>query len=91
MADLVYLPIFYFCVHQVDYFSLDIEGAEFKVLESLPWKSVDISVVGVEVEHAGKVFDGGEADISKLLIGNGYQFREKAGHDSFYVRNLKKG
>lgn len=74
---------------QVDYFSLDIEGAEFKVLESLPWKSVDISVVGVEVEHAGKVFDGREADISKLLIGNGYQFREKAGHDSFYVRNLK--
>ena len=71
---------------QVDYFSLDIEGAEYKVLETVPWSKVDISLVGVEVQHAGKVFDGHETDISQLLIGHGYEFRQKAGHDSFFAR-----
>ena len=75
---------------QVDYFSLDIEGAEYKVLETVPWSKVDISLVGVEVQHAGKVFDGHETDISQLLIGHGYEFRQKAGHDSFFAKMKKQ-
>lgn len=28
----------------VDYFSLDVEGAEYKVLQTIPWDKVDIKV-----------------------------------------------
>ena len=54
--------------------SLDIEGAEFPVLQTLPWDQVrphyvpclpslntvqvDIEVLLIELEHAGKVFPG---------------------------------
>jgi hypothetical protein len=31
----------------VNYFSLDIEGAEFLVLQSIPWEMVDIEVMGI--------------------------------------------
>lgn len=31
-------------VKTVDYFSLDIEGAEFSVLKTIPWEEVDIKV-----------------------------------------------
>lgn len=31
-------------VTSVDYFSLDVEGAEFDILQSIPWKEVDIKV-----------------------------------------------
>ena len=47
---------------------------------------VNISVIGVEVKHAGQVFDGGESDISQLLIDNGFEHRGYAGHDSLFVQ-----
>lgn len=31
-------------VTTVDYFSLDVEGAEFSVLKTIPWEKVDIKV-----------------------------------------------
>ena len=58
----------------VNLLSLDIEGAEFPVLQTLPWDQVrphnvpclaslntvqvDIEVMLIELEHAGKVFPG---------------------------------
>ena len=41
----------------VNYLSLDIEGAELLVLQTLPWAEVDIEVITVETEHAGEVRD----------------------------------
>ena len=35
---------------------LDIEGAEFEVLKHVPWESVDIEVLLLELEFAGMVF-----------------------------------
>lgn len=29
---------------QVDYFSLDVEGSEYKILKTIPWPKVDIKV-----------------------------------------------
>lgn len=29
---------------RVDYFSLDVEGAEYKILKTIPWAKVDIKV-----------------------------------------------
>lgn len=33
----------------VDYFSLDIEGYELKVLETIPWHKVDIKMISAEI------------------------------------------
>ena len=75
---------------QVDYFSLDIEGAEFQVLKTLPWSQVNIRLLGIEVLHAGQVFDGDEDDISKLLDANGYKYVDKAGHDKFFLKRNQR-
>ena len=36
---------------RIDYFSLDIEGAEMDVLKTIPWNKLDIRVVSVEYLH----------------------------------------
>ena len=53
----------------VNYLSLDIEGAELLVLQTLPWAEVDIEVITVETEHAGEVIlscDWSECDNTEL-------------------------
>ena len=72
----------------VDYFSLDIEGAEYPVLKSIPFKKVDIRMFGVEVEHAGKIFNGTEKDIIKLLKTSGYQYVAKTKLDKFFMKDV---
>ena len=39
-----------------------------KVLQTIPWQMVDFSALGVETEHAGKLFEGSEDDICITLI-----------------------
>ena len=58
----------------VNYFSLDIEGAEFLVLQSIPWDKVDIEVMGIELEHAGKVFPGTREEIHHYLRELSYHY-----------------
>ena len=70
----------------VDYFSLDIEGAEYQVLKTIPFQNTDIRMFGVEVEHAGKIFDGTENDIINLFNSNGYQYVAKTDLDSFFMK-----
>ena len=66
----------------VHYFSLDIEGAEFPVLQTIPWDKVrfleechnsiychqvDIRVLTVETHLAGHVFPGERSDIIAFM------------------------
>ena len=46
------MNIFYIC------FSLDIEGAEYEVLKTVPWDKVDIQSLTVETHMIGKLFPG---------------------------------
>ena len=69
----------------IDYFSLDIEGAEYAVLKSIPWKSVNITILGVEVNHAGDIFQGSRQDIFDLLESNEFLYVGKRKVDDFYV------
>ena len=55
-------------VTTVDYFSLDVEGAEYKVLLTIPWDKVDIKTLSVEYFHDAE----GKQAIRKLLEKNGY-------------------
>ena len=38
-------------ISKVDFFSLDVEGFEYQVLQSIPFDKVDISVLAVELKH----------------------------------------
>ena len=58
----------------VNYFSLDIEGAEFLVLQTIPWDRVDIEVLTVETNHAGEVFPGTKEEIREYLADKGYVY-----------------
>ena len=68
----------------MDYFSLDIEGAEYQVLKTIPFQELNIKLFGIEVVHAGKIFNGTQGDISNLLVKNGYHFVADTKLDKFY-------
>ena len=70
----------------VDYFSLDIEGAEYQVLKTIPFESSKIELFGIETAHAGKIFDGSEQDITRLLHENGYEYVARTKLDAFYQK-----
>ena len=72
---------------EVNYFSLDIEGAELLVLQSLPWDKLDIEVMTVETAHAGEVFPGSTEDIRQFIREQGYVLvYTVAGLDDVFVR-----
>jgi len=76
----------------INYLSLDIEGAEFLVLKSIPWDKVDIEVLVIELEHAGKVFPGSRKDVHKFLAGKGYEYVGTLEIDDVFVRrDLSQG
>ena len=57
----------------VDYFSLDIEGAEMVVLETLPWSKVNMTLLSVEINHAGDIFPGTRQDIHEKMKKEGFE------------------
>jgi FkbM family methyltransferase len=62
----------------IDYLSLDIEGAEYRVLSAYDW-SVPIDVIGVEVNWSNP-------ELAKLLRDKGYEFLRRIGPDDFWRR-----
>ena len=57
-----------------DIFSLDIEGAEYEVLKTVPWDKVDIEVMLIELIHAGSHFKGSREEIHKFLSSMSYVY-----------------
>jgi hypothetical protein len=76
-------------IFRVDYFSLDIEGPELEVLETIPWDKVDISAISVETEFYGEFEDKKQA-IKILLESQGeYTYiKKEAFKRDFNVINL---
>ena len=70
----------------VDFLSLDIEGAEFQVLKTIPWESVDIRAISVETEFAGEVMEGDREDIFSLLTGLSYTHLGSIARDDIFVK-----
>ena len=48
----------------VDYFSLDVEGFEYDILQTVPWSMLDISTFSIEYVH-GRVGKDGYKDYMK--------------------------
>jgi len=71
----------------INYFSLDIEGAEFMVLQSLPWDRVDIEVIAIELAHAGKVFPGSREEVHQFMEEKGYIYVGTIEIDDVFVRH----
>jgi len=68
-------------ITHVDYLSIDTEGSELEVLQSIDFSKVSFELISVEVNY--------EPDqIDSLLLSNGYIFLEKVCCDQFYVKKL---
>ena len=70
----------------IDFFSLDIEGAESLILRTIPFDKVDIRVLMVEMNHVG----GGRDDRNEtrqFLAESGYRFYTRLRIDEVYLRN----
>lgn len=55
----------------IDYFVLDIEGAEFPVLRTVPFQDLDIRLWQVELPHLGKYFKGTYDELVEFFYKNG--------------------
>jgi len=65
----------------VDFFSLDIEGAEIPVLESIPWKKVKIRVILIEVNKIDKKV------VNIILNDAGFCLYDKTKYDFLYAHS----
>ena len=67
---------------RVDYFSLDVEGAELYVLQSIDWARVVIDVLTIEIGQSRR------GDIHAFMLSKGYRRVEPAPLeiDDVYVR-----
>jgi Methyltransferase FkbM domain len=68
---------------RVDYFSLDVEGLELEVLETIPWSKFDIRTLSVEHAHVRR---GGQA-VSDFMAGKGYR-KEAVLSSTDHVKNI---
>jgi len=77
---------------KIDYFNLDIEGAEYQVLKTIPFhlREMKIKLMGIETVHAGKIFNGSEEDIRSLVGKHNYKLVAQTRLDEFYLKQKKK-
>ena len=57
--------------------SLDVEGAEFQILKTIPFNDVDIKVINIEVERIGAIFPDTYEQIEKYMESMGYELHSK--------------
>ena len=66
-----------FGIQQIDYLSIDVEGAELAILKVFPFQRYAIDVIGVEDNF-------GNPELDRIMIGNGFRFLQTVGPDRFY-------
>ena len=65
---------------KIDFFSLDVEGAELSILRNLPFEQIDIKLMLVEVSN------GDEETITDLMRKKGYTIYKQTTLDVLYVK-----
>ena len=65
---------------QVDFFSLDIEGAELVVLKTIPWDKVNIKLVMIETAHSE------ENEIITVMYNAGYRLYKRTMWDIIFEK-----
>jgi FkbM family methyltransferase len=69
-------------VTHIDFFSLDVEGGELQVLESINWKKVSIYVVAVELDGHNEEKDD---LVRELLSKQGFKYQHHISINEFWV------
>lgn len=64
---------------RIDYFSLDVEGAELIILNSIDWKTIDIDVFTIETTY-------NRNEIVPLMMSNGYKIITSIGGDEIFMK-----
>jgi len=67
-------------VRHVDYLSVDVEGLEYKILKSIDFKRISVSVIGIENNFLN-------SNIPALLVKKGFAFHSVVG-DEFYLNRM---
>ena len=70
----------------IDYFSLDIEGAEFPVLQTIDFTQLDIKVISLEISKLDLIFDARYVQLKYLMKRNGFELYKEMDEDHIYVR-----
>jgi len=73
------------------HYRLDSNNYHF-YFQTIPWDKVDISVLGIEVNHLDEVFSGKLEDLRNFLSEKGYKIYQKVSIDEIYIKKslLKK-
>ncbi len=76
-------------LHNIDFFSLDTEGGELKILQSIDWKKVHVKVITVENNCH-------DSEFKRFLTDKGFVFQKRIECDEIYVHSdhlasLQKG
>ena len=64
-------------IFQIDYLSIDVEGAELAILESIDYDRIQISVISAENNYSDQRID-------TLLTNRGFELYSRVGKDDFY-------
>lgn len=64
-------------ISYIDYLSIDVEGVEYKLLNSIDFDRIHISVIGIENNYI-------DSRIPQFLIRKGFKFHSRVGVDEFY-------
>ena len=74
----------HFNITHIDFFSLDVEGAELEVLKTLDLSAVHINVIVVEQDSTNP---GKDEAVRQLLSANGFAIDEQISSGSGFGRN----
>jgi hypothetical protein len=67
-------------VTEIDYCSIDTEGSEFNIVQSIDYDKVNIKIFSIENNY-------GENDIENYLKTKGYILYKKIEWDDIYIKN----
>lgn len=82
-------------ITEIDYLSIDVEGYEMNVLESIDFSKVNIKLIGIENDIGFKKFPFlskklgsslGNSNIRKFLIGKNYKYLARIACDDFFIK-----
>lgn len=73
-----------FNVHHIDFFSLDVEGAELEVLQTFPFESTSLGVVVIEADGHNELKDN---SVRKLMMNNGLTFHGHVVRNDWFVND----
>ena len=68
----------------IDFFSLDVQGAELDILKTINFNRLNIRTLTVDYEHV----DGGRDAIRKFLVSRGMTLYKTIVYDRIYTRDL---